>query len=75
MNENSIQEGIKYRLNAIKNRRLRWEGNEALMEERRNALKILTGKPTGKRHLRRPSNRWEDDVRMNFEEVGVNTGN
>ena len=36
---------------------------------------ILTGKPTGKRPLERPRRRWEDSIRMNLEEVGINAGN
>ena len=35
----------------IKSRRLRWAGHVARMEEGRNAFKILTGEPTGKRPL------------------------
>ena len=42
------------------------------MEEGRSAFKILTGKPTGKRPLRRPRRRWEDNIRMNHEEIGIN---
>ena len=38
----------------IKSRRLRWPVHVARMEEGRSAFKILTGKPTGKRHLGRP---------------------
>ena len=38
----------------IKCRRLRWAGHISRMEEVRNAFKILTGKPTGKRRLGRP---------------------
>ena len=45
------------------------------MEEGRRALKILTGKPTGKRPLGRLKRRWEDNIRMDLEEVGVNTRN
>ena len=41
------------------------------MEEGRNAFKILTGKPTGKRPLGRPRHRWEDNIRMNLEEIGI----
>ena len=41
------------------------------MEEGRNAFKILTGKPTGKRPLRRPSCRWEDNIRMDLKEIGI----
>ena len=45
------------------------------MEERRNAFKILTGKPTGKRPLGRPRLRWEDNIRMDLEEIGIYAGN
>ena len=45
------------------------------MEESRNAFRILTGKPTGKRLLGRPRCRWEDNIRMNLKEVGTNTRN
>ena len=38
-------------------------------------LALLTGKPTGKRPLGRPRRRWEDNIRMDLEEIGVNTGN
>ena len=59
----------------IKSKRLRWAGNVARMEEGRSAFKILTGKPTGKRPLGRPRRRWEDNIKMNLEEMGVNTRN
>ena len=45
------------------------------MEEGRSAFKMLTGKPTGKRPLRRPTCRWEDSIRMDLEEMGINAGN
>ena len=45
------------------------------MEEGRNAFKILTGKPTGKRPLGRPRRRWEDNIRMKLEEICINAGN
>ena len=51
----------------IKSRRLRWAGHVARMKEDRNAFKILTGKPTGKRPLGRPRRRWEDDIRMDLK--------
>ena len=41
----------------------------------RSAFKILRGKPTGKRPLGRPSRRWEDSIRMDLEEIGINAGN
>ena len=45
------------------------------MEEDNSALKILTGKPTGKRPLGRPRRRWEDNFRMDLEEIVINGGN
>ena len=59
----------------IKSRRLRWSGHVARMEEGRSAFKMLTGKPTGKRPLGRPRRRWEDNIRMDLEEIGINVGN
>ena len=53
----------------IKSRRLRWAGHEARMEEGKSAFKILTGKPTGKIPLGRPRRRWEDNIRMDLEEI------
>ena len=50
-------------------------GHVARMEEGRSAFKILTGKPTGKRPLGRPWHRWEDNIRMDLEEIGTNAGN
>ena len=47
----------------------------ARMERGRSAFKILTGKPTGKRPLGRPRRRWEDNIRMDLAEIGINAGN
>ena len=48
----------------IKSRRLRLTGHVARMEERNIALKSLKGKPKGKRLLRKPRPRWDDNIRM-----------
>jgi len=47
------------------------------MEEGRSAFKILTSKPTRKRSLGRSRLivRWEDNIRMDLEEIGINTRN
>ena len=50
-------------------------GHVARMEEGRSAFKILTGKPTGKRPWGKPRRRWEDNIRMDLEEIGINAGN
>ena len=44
-------------------------------EENRSAFKILTGKPTGKTPLGRPRRRWEENIRMDLKEIGINAGN
>ena len=55
----------------FKSRRLRLVGHVARMEEGRSAFNILTGK----RPLGRPRRSWEDNIRMDLEEVGINAGN
>jgi hypothetical protein len=59
----------------IKSRILRWEGHVAKMEESRSAFKILTGKSTGKKPLGTPRSRWEDNIRIDLKEIGINTRN
>ena len=53
---------------------MRWAGHVVRMEEGRSVSKIVTGKPTGKRPLGRPRPRWEDNIRMDLEEIGNNAG-
>ena len=59
----------------IASRRLRRAGHVARMEEGRSAFKILTGKPTGKRPLGRYRRRWEDNIKMDLEEIVIIAGN
>ena len=59
----------------IESRRLRCACHVARMEEGRSAFKILTGTPAGKRPLGRPRRRWEDNIRMDLKEIGINTRN
>ena len=59
----------------MKTRRLRWTGHVARKDEGRSFCKILTGKPVGKRPLGRPRRRWEDNIRMNPKEIGINAAN
>jgi hypothetical protein len=54
----------------IKSRRMRWVGQVARMGEKRNAYRLLVGKPEGKRQLGRPRRRWVDNIRMDLGEVG-----
>jgi hypothetical protein len=41
------------------------------MGEKRNAYRLLVGKPEGKTPLGRPRRRWVDNIRMDLGEVGV----
>jgi hypothetical protein len=49
---------------------LRWAGHVTPMAEKRNAYRLLVGKPEGRRPLGRPRRRWVDYVRMDLVEVG-----
>ena len=54
----------------VKSRRMRWAGNVARMGEGRGVHTLLVGKPEGKRPLGRPRRRWEDNIKMDLQEVG-----
>jgi hypothetical protein len=54
----------------MKWRRMRLAGHVARMGEKRNAYRLLVGKPEGKRPLGRPSRRWANNIRMDLVEVG-----
>ena len=58
----------------IKSRRLRWTGHVARMEQFRNAYRVLVRKPEGNRPLGRPRRGWEDNIKMDFREVGFDPG-
>jgi hypothetical protein len=40
------------------------------MGEKRNACRILVGKPEDKRPLRRPRHRWGDNIKMDLRDIG-----
>jgi hypothetical protein len=50
-------------------RRMRWTGHIALIREKRNAYKLLVGKPEGKRPLERPRRRWVDNIKKDLREL------
>jgi hypothetical protein len=54
----------------VKSRRMRWAGHVARMGEDRGVYRGLVGKPEGKRPLGRPRPRWEDNIKMDLQEVG-----
>ena len=53
----------------VKSRRMRWAGHVARMGEGRGVHRVLVGKPKGKRPLGRPRHRWEDNIKMDLQEV------
>jgi hypothetical protein len=55
----------------IKSRRMRWAGHVARMGEGRGVYRVLVGRLEGKRPLRRPRRRWEDNIKMDLGEVGI----
>jgi hypothetical protein len=57
-------------IRVIKSRRLRWAGNVACMGEGRGAYRVLVGRPEGRRPLGRPRRRWEENIKMDLQEVG-----
>jgi hypothetical protein len=54
----------------IKSRIMRWTGLVASMDKRRSLHRILVGKPEGKRPLGRYRRRWDDNIKMDLQEVG-----
>jgi hypothetical protein len=57
-------------ISTTKSRRMRLAGHVARMGEKRNAYRLLVGKPEGKRPLERPRHRWVDNVKMDLLEIG-----
>jgi hypothetical protein len=49
---------------------MRWAGHVVWIGEEKGMYKFLVGKPEGKRPLGRPRGRWEDNIRMDLQEVG-----
>ena len=45
----------------------------ARIGEKRGVYRVLVGKTEGKRPLGRPRHRWEDNIKMNLQEVGCGT--
>jgi hypothetical protein len=60
---------------AVKSRRMRWAGHVARIGERRDVYRVLVGRPEGERPLGRPRRRWEDNINMDFREIGIDGAN
>jgi len=54
----------------MKSNRIRWAGHVELIGERRDLYRVLVWKPEGKRPLGRPRRGWEDNIKIDLQEVG-----
>ena len=52
----------------INSRRMKLAGHVARKRESRDVHRVLMGKPEGQRSLGRPRRRWEDNIKMDFQE-------
>jgi hypothetical protein len=59
----------------IISRRMRWAGHVARMGEGRGAYRVLVGRPEGKRPQGTPRRRWEDNIKMDLREIGIDEAN
>ena len=50
-------------------RRMRWVGHVARVGERRGVYRTLVGKPEGKRTFGKPRRKWEDNIKMDLQDV------
>jgi hypothetical protein len=54
---------------------MRWAGHVALMGEGRGLFRVLVGRPEGKRPLGKPRHKWEDNIKMDLREIGIDGAN
>jgi hypothetical protein len=59
----------------IKSRKMRWAGHVTCTREGRDVYRVLIGRPEGKRPLGRPWHRWEDNIKLDLREIGINGAN
>jgi hypothetical protein len=59
----------------IKSRRMRWAGHVTRMGEGRGVYRVLVWRPERKRPLGRPSHRWEDNIKKDLREIGIDGAN
>jgi hypothetical protein len=59
----------------VKSRRMRWAGHVALMGEGIGVYRVLVERPEGKRQLGRPRRRWEDNIKLDVREIGIDGAN
>jgi len=57
-------------IRVIKSRKMRWAGHEARMGREEMCMQVLVGKLKGKIRLGNPRRRWENNIKMDLQEVG-----
>ena len=67
---NFIRRLLQILFGVIKSRRQRWVGRVTCIGEGRNLYRGLVGNPEGMRSFGRPRRRWEDNIKMQLQEVG-----
>ena len=58
----------------VKSRRMKWAGHVARMGDNRGAYRVLVWRPERKRTFGRPRRRWEDNIKINLQEMGWGHG-
>jgi hypothetical protein len=59
----------------IKSTRMKWAGHVVCMGEGKGVDRVLVGRPEGKRPLGRPRCRWDDNIKLDLREIGINGAN
>jgi hypothetical protein len=59
----------------IKSRRMRWAGHVACLGKGRSVYRVLVGSPKGRRPLGRPRHRWEDNIKVDLRDIGIDGEN
>jgi hypothetical protein len=62
-------------IRVIKSRRVRWAGHVARMDKGRGVYGVLVGRLEGKRPLGRPRRRWEDNIKTDLRDIGIDGAN
>jgi hypothetical protein len=62
-------------IRVIKSRRMRWAGRVTRMGKGSGVYRVLVGRPEGKRQLGRPRRRWEDNIKLELREIGIDGAN
>jgi hypothetical protein len=58
-----------------KSMRMRWARHVARMGKGRGVYRVFVGRPEGKRPLARPKRRWEDNIKIDITEIGIDGAN